>query len=83
MRNNQLKYFEYKQAFALESGLSLPALTIAYHTYGEWKGKESKVVWVCHALTASADCADWWKGLIGDDDLINPADYFIVCANIL
>lgn len=83
MRNNQLKYFEYKQVFALESGLSLPALTIAYHTYGEWKGSESKVVWVCHALTASADCADWWKGLIGEDFLINPGDYFIVCANIL
>jgi len=83
MRNNQLKYFAYKHAFALESGLSLPELTIAYHTYGEWKGKESKVVWVCHALTASADCADWWKGLIGEDCLINPDDYFIVCANIL
>lgn len=83
MRNNQLKYFEYRQVFALESGLSLPALTIAYRTYGEWKGSESKVVWVCHALTASADCADWWKGLIGEDSLINPDDYFIVCANIL
>lgn len=83
MRNNQLKYFEYKQPFVLESGLSVPELTIAYHTYGEWKGDHSKVVWVCHALTASADCADWWKGLIGDDCLINPNDYFIVCANIL
>ena len=83
MRNNQLKYFEYKQAFALESGASLPELTIAYHTYGEWKGAASKVVWVCHALTASADCADWWNGLIGDDYLIHPDKYFIVCANII
>lgn len=83
MGNNQLKYYEYKQPFALESGVSLPEISIAYHTYGEWKGTNTKVVWVCHALTASADCADWWKGLIGDGCLLNPNEYFIVCANIL
>nr|WP_294991928.1 homoserine O-acetyltransferase [uncultured Sediminibacterium sp.] len=83
MSNNQLKYFDSKEPFILESGSTLPALTIAYHTYGTWKGNASKVVWVCHALTASADCADWWKGLIGEGYLINPDEYFIVCANIL
>lgn len=83
MRNNQLKYFESKQPFVLENGVALSELTIAYHTYGVWKGSDTKVVWVCHALTASADCADWWKGLVGDDCLINPDEYFIVCANIL
>ncbi len=83
MRNNQLKYFESKQPFVLESGAVLPEVTIAYHTYGIWRGADTKVVWVCHALTASADCADWWKGLVGNDCLINPEEYFIVCANIL
>lgn len=83
MRNNQLKYYESKQPFVLESGVILPELTIAYHTYGTLKGPDTKVVWVCHALTASADCADWWKGLVGEDYLINPDEYFIVCANIL
>jgi homoserine O-acetyltransferase len=38
---------------------------------------------VCHALTASSDAADWWKGLIGEGCLINPEKYFIVCANML
>lgn len=83
MRNNQQKYYESKQSFALENGTILPGITIAYHTYGEWKGTDTKVIWVCHALTANADCADWWKGLIGDGWLINPNEYFIVCANIL
>ena len=74
--------YQYNQPFALECGVSLPQLKIAYHTYGEFTpGK--KVAWVCHALTANSDVADWWKGLIGAGCLINPADYYIVCANII
>jgi homoserine O-acetyltransferase len=60
----------------------LPKLKIAYHYYGEYTpGK--KVAWVCHALTANSDVADWWKGLVGEGSMINPNDYFIVCANII
>ena len=74
--------YQYNQPFALECGVSLPKLKIAYHVYGEYHpGK--KVAWVCHALTANSDAADWWKGLIGAGYLINPDDYFIVCANII
>lgn len=82
MQNNQLKYLEYQQPFRLESGAELPSLTIAYHTYGD-PNRGLPVVWVCHALTASADCADWWKGLVGEGCLLNPDQYYIVCANIL
>jgi homoserine O-acetyltransferase len=60
----------------------LPKLKIAYHYYGEYTpGK--KVAWVCHALTANSDVADWWKGFVGEGSMINPNDYFIVCANII
>jgi homoserine O-acetyltransferase len=62
--------------------MSLPKLKIAYHYYGEYTpGK--KVAWVCHALTANSDVADWWKGFVGEGSMINPNDYFIVCANII
>ena len=74
--------YTYHQPFTLESGISLPKLKIAYHYYGEYTpGK--KVAWVCHALTANSDVADWWKGLVGEGSIINPNDYFIVCANII
>ena len=74
--------YKYHQPFTLESGISLPKLKIAYHYYGEYTpGK--KVAWVCHALTANSDVADWWKGFVGEDAIINPNDYFIVCANII
>jgi len=40
-------------------------------------------VWVCHALTANSDVAEWWPGLVGKGHIITPEKYFIVCANIL
>jgi len=77
------KIHKYTKEFALESGKSLPELEIAYHTYGNFIRGKSKVVWVCHALTANSDVFDWWKGLFGTTDFYNPDEYFIVCPNIL
>lgn len=74
--------YQYNASFQLECGIALPQITIAYHTYGSYTAGK-KVAWICHALTASSDVADWWKGLVGDGFLINPDDYFIVCANII
>jgi homoserine O-acetyltransferase len=77
-----MKYFQYNQPFPLENGQTLPELTIAYHTYGTLR-EDSKVVWICHALTANSEVADWWQGVVGKDCVLNPDQYFIVCANIL
>jgi homoserine O-acetyltransferase len=78
-----MKVFEYTLPFTLENGLILPVLQITYNTYGKLNTDKNNVVWVCHALTANSDVADWWKGLIGDDCFINPEKYFIVCANFI
>ncbi len=78
-----MKFFDHSSEFILENGTVLPSVRIAYHTYGQLNADKSNVVWVCHALTANSDAADWWKGLVGDNCLINPEKYFIVCANIL
>jgi homoserine O-acetyltransferase/O-succinyltransferase len=75
------RIFKYRKRFTLENGAVLPELEIAYHTYGVLNEDASNVVWVCHALTANSDVFDWWKGLFGEDELFNPNDYFIVCAN--
>ncbi len=64
----------------LEQGGQIRRPTIAYHTYGS---PEKPVIWVCHALTANSDVFDWWAGLFGPQDLFNPDDFFIVCANVL
>ncbi len=77
------KYFFYEESFALESGAHLPEIRIAYHTFGQVNEDKSNIVWVFHALTANANPLEWWPGLIGENDLINPQDHFIICANIL
>ncbi len=78
-----MNYFHSKETFELESGEVLPEITIAYQTYGTLNETGSNVVWICHALTANAEVAEWWPGMIGDQCILNPEQYFIVCANIL
>jgi homoserine O-acetyltransferase len=78
-----MQYFHSTEPFKLESGETLPGISIAYHTYGSFIQGKSRVVWACHALTANSDAALWWPGLIGAGCEINPEAYFIVCANIL
>ncbi|MFT3680604.1 MAG: homoserine O-acetyltransferase [Ferruginibacter sp.] len=78
-----MEYYYYPHPFKLESGAELPELNIAYTTYGKMNADKSNVVWVCHALTANSDAADWWNGVIGNEHVIDPEKYFIVCANIL
>ena len=70
-----------EEVFTLESGKQLENLTVAYHTYGEYKKGITPVIWVCHALTANSDVADWWANIFGENNILNPSKYFIVCAN--
>lgn len=70
-------------SFYLEQGGVLNNASIAYTTQGKLNAQKSNVVWICHALTANASPAEWWPGLVGEGSLVNPADYFIVCANVL
>lgn len=69
--------------FPLELGGVLPRLTIAYHTYGTLNEKADNVVWVCHALTANSDVADWWPHTVEKDAFLDPEKWFVVCANII
>lgn len=69
--------------FHLESGEVLPELTIAYHTFGTLSAEADNVIWVCHALTANSDVADWWPNTVEPGCFLDPEKYFIVCANII
>lgn len=61
----------------------LPQLDIAYHTYGTLNASRDNVIWVCHALTANSDVADWWPHTVEEGRFLDPAKHFVVCANIL
>lgn len=80
---SNLRIFESKAPFSLECGAELSELKIAYHTYGELNEKRDNVRWVCHALTASSDVADWWPGTVVSGGVLDPAKYFTVCANMI
>ena len=80
---DQIKTFQLPSPPLLECGEQLDEVHIAYHTFGTLNETKSNVVWVFHALTANSNPTEWWPGLVGEDDLINPNDHFIVCANML
>lgn len=77
------KLYQYDKAFELESGEVLPSLTIAYDTFGTLNEDKSNVIWVCHALTANSDVADWWPHTVEKGCFLDPEKYFTVCANFL
>jgi homoserine O-acetyltransferase len=80
---NNPQYFYSSQPFALECGKLLGALQIAYHTYGTLNAAKDNVVWICHALTANSDAADWWAGMVGNGLVFDTSKYFVVCANVI
>lgn len=77
------QFYKYDKEFELESGEKLPSLTIAYDTYGKRNSDSSNVIWVCHALTANSDVADWWPHTVEQGCFLDPEKYFTVCANFL
>ncbi len=77
------QYYTYEGPFELECGATLLSVTIAYDTYGRMNADRSNVVWVCHALTANSDAADWWPHTVERGCFLDPDRYFTVCANFL
>ncbi|MEO6904127.1 MAG: homoserine O-acetyltransferase [Bacteroidia bacterium] len=77
------KFFRAHKNLKLELGGILPDVEITYHTYGTINKEKNNVIWVCHALTANSDVLEWWPTLFGEGKTYDPANYFIVCANIL
>ena len=78
-----VKYYTYDGDFKLENGGIIKSLTIAYHTFGKRRSDRNQVVWVCHALTANSDVADWWPYTVEQGKFLDPGKYFTVCANIV
>ncbi len=75
--------FHSTEPLHLESGETLREFDLAYTTYGQLNPEKSNVIWVIHALTGDSHVAEWWSGLIGEDKFFDPADHFIICANLL
>ena len=75
--------YHHGEAITLESGAVLPEVDITYDTFGTLNQAKDNVIWVCHALTANSDVADWWPHTVEEGRFLDPTRYFIVCANFL
>lgn len=78
-----IKKYLHTGEFRLERGGSLKKLEIAYSTFGQLNERKDNVIWVCHALTANSDVADWWPNTVVPGGFLDPDKWFVVCANIL
>ncbi|MGM9859689.1 MAG: homoserine O-acetyltransferase [Muribaculaceae bacterium] len=76
------KTYRFDKPFVTEQGGVIEDFTIAYHTWGHLNAAGDNVVWVCHALTANSDVADWWQGTIEPGKFLDPERWYVVCANI-
>ena len=75
--------YHHGEAITLESGAVLAEVDITYDTFGTLNAAKDNVIWVCHALTANSDVADWWPHTVEEGRFLDPTRYFIVCANFL
>lgn len=90
----QPQKFTFNQPFQLESGATLPAVTLTYETYGRLNQERSNALLICHALSGSAHAAGyhttnpdekpgWWDDCIGPGKAFDTDQLFIICSNVL
>lgn len=80
LRRNVL---EVRERFDMEAGGHLDAMSLLYYTSDRDYTPGEKVVWICHALTGSADPSDWWSNMIGPGKMFDPDVYYVVCVSML
>jgi homoserine O-acetyltransferase/O-succinyltransferase len=71
-------------SFTLESGVVLHNVSVAYTTRGSLSENRDNALVICHALSGSADVADWWGPLLGGQgQAFDMTRFFVVCLNSL
>lgn len=75
------------------AGTTIPAVRVAFQTWGTLNDQGTNAVYVCHALTGDSHVAGdagpghitagWWDGLVGPGAPVDTDEWFVVCANVL
>lgn len=68
-------------SIGLHSGGELEEVTLAYETWGEFRGNNA--VLVCHALSGDSHCIGWWSRLVGPGKVLDPERFFVIGTNAL
>lgn len=57
---------------------------MAYKTWGKLSPSGDNALVICHALSGSADVADWWGPLLGGPgQAFDVSRFFVICLNSL
>lgn len=71
-------------SFTLDSGVTLHNVPIAYTARGELSPDGDNALVICHALSGSADVADWWGPLLGGPgQAFDMSRFYVLCLNSL
>ncbi|WP_043360195.1 homoserine O-acetyltransferase [Belnapia sp. F-4-1] len=82
----------FPEGLALDCGMAIAPLAVAYRTYGRLNAARSNAILVCHALTGDQYLAEpqpltgkpgWWQTIVGPGRPLDTDRYFIICANVL
>jgi len=66
-----------------ETGGHLPAVTVAYETWGVLSPAKDNAILVCHALSGDSHAIGWWERLIGPGKAIDTNQFFVIGTNAL
>ncbi|MDN3567644.1 homoserine O-acetyltransferase [Paeniroseomonas aquatica] len=82
----------FAEGLALDCGMVIAPMAVAYETYGTLNAARTNAVLVCHALTADqyvsathplTGRAGWWDTIVGPGLPLDTDRYFLICANVL
>ncbi len=85
-------HVDFADGLALECGLALPWLSVAYRTYGRLNAERTNAILLCHALTGDQYAAErqpatgrpgWWAAVVGPGRTIDTDRFFVICSNVL
>jgi homoserine O-acetyltransferase len=86
------QHASFDDGLALECGVTLKRLVVAYRTYGRLNADRSNAVLVCHALTGDQYVAEthpvtgkegWWDMVVGPGLALDTDRFFVICSNVL
>ena len=85
--------FPHDRPFALDGGMVLTDVSIAYETWGTLNGNATNAILICHAWTGDSHVSGsaedghptpgWWEGVVGPGKAIDTNKWFVVCSNVI